>query len=178
MSGSPARTESTGQRLQVSQDHCRQVARTRAGSFYPGMRLVPGAKRSAMEALYAWMRTADDLADAPGDAADKRRRLLEFQQETRRAIAAGAAPDVPEGPIWPAVRHMMGSYGIDPAYLEQMIEGQLADLDPARYATFDQLYDYCYKVASVVGLCCIEIWGYEGGEPTRKLSEWRGIAFQ
>ena len=159
-----------------SRDYCAQVARTQARNFYYGMRLVPQPKRSAMYALYTWMRQADDLADAAGDAQAKLQALEAFRLETRIAID----PDrpLPAGPLWPTFRDMAGRYIIPRDYLDAMIDGQLLDQTKTRYKTFDELYEYCYKVASVVGLCCIQIWGYEGGADTRKLAEWRGIAFQ
>jgi phytoene synthase len=93
------------------------------------------------------------------------------------AVSADASA-VPAGEIWPAMRRTVIDFAIPHQYLHAMLDGQLLDQGLARYKTFDELYDYCYKVASVVGLVCIEVWGYEGDEETRKLAEWRGIAFQ
>ena len=61
--------------------------------------------------------------------------------------------------MWPAFRHVLRTYAIDPADLHAMLDGQRCDLVKTRYETFEELYDYCYKVASVVGLVCIRIWG-------------------
>jgi phytoene synthase len=163
--------------LARSREYCRELSIQQAKNFYHGMKLVPEPKRSAMFALYAWMREADDLADAEGELAAKERALSEFLAQTDRAIS-GPVEQMPEGRIWPAVRDMVLTYQIPREYLQDMIAGQLLDQHKTRYKTFDELYDYCYKVASVVGLCCIAIWGYDGGEETRKLAEWRGIAFQ
>ena len=162
--------------LAASREHCRRVAEERALNFYYGMKLVSEPKRSANYALYAWMRAADDLADEAGAAEAKRQALERFRADTHRAIDPGFP--LPAGLLWPAVRHMVLTYRIPREYLDAMIEGQLLDQRATRYRTFDELYDYCYKVASVVGLSCIEIWGYQGGAETRKLSEYRGIAFQ
>ncbi|MEX2672724.1 MAG: phytoene/squalene synthase family protein [Phycisphaeraceae bacterium] len=166
--------------LAASREHCRDLSRERAKNFYYGMKLVPEPKRGAMEALYAWMRLADDLADEEGSEADKTQALAAFQRETHQAVdpALSDASQLPAGPIWPAVREMMLTYAVPMDYFDAMIDGQLLDQRKRRYASFDELYDYCYKVASVVGLSCIEIWGYRGGAETRKLSEYRGIAFQ
>jgi 15-cis-phytoene synthase len=162
--------------LAASLEHCRRVAGARARNFYYGMRLVPEPRRGAMYALYAWMRQADDLADAAGEVDQKRLALEEFRRQTRLAMADAGA--LPAGDLWPAFRELAMRYSIPPSYFDDMIDGQLMDQRQAQYQNFDQLYDYCYKVASVVGLCCIQVWGYEGGESTRKLAEWRGIAFQ
>jgi phytoene synthase len=147
------------------------------------MKLVPEPKRSAMYALYAWMREADDLADTAGDGETKREALERFRKNTDAMIDTDPAPDAvtdaAEGPtIWPAVRQMARGSGVPRRYFHEMIEGQLLDQEKHRYPTFDALYGYCYRVASVVGLACIEIWGYEGDAETRQLAEWRGIAFQ
>ncbi len=162
--------------LAESQAHCREVARTRARNFYYGMKLTPEPKRSAMYAIYAWMRLADDLADDAGDDETKVARLQAFREQTNAVIAGDAAE--PDAAVWPALRQTVRDYHIPAEYLHDMIDGQLLDMRKRRYETFEALYDYCYKVASVVGLTCIAVWGYEGGAPTRQLAEWRGIAFQ
>jgi len=162
--------------LVESQVHCREVARTRARNFFYGMKLTPEPKRSAMYAVYAWMRLADDLADEAGDDDAKAQRLDTFRSQTEAVIDGADAGD--DDPMWPALRQTVHDYVIPRDYLHAMIDGQLLDMRVRRYQTFDQLYDYCYKVASVVGLTCIEVWGYEGDADTRQLAEWRGIAFQ
>jgi len=172
--------DATATTLDASRAHCRAVSRDRARNFYHGMKLVPEPKRSAMYALYAWMREADDLADEAGDADAKAAALERFYRDTERAIDGTSDDDsgAPQGPLWPAVRDLVRTYQIPRQYLRDMIDGQLLDQTRTRYKNFDELYEYCYKVASVVGLCCIEIWGYTGGAETRRLAEWRGIAFQ
>ena len=166
--------------LDASMARCREVARQRARNFYYGMKLVPEPKRSAMYAWYAWTRAADDLADELGDVAGKIERIEQFRRDTDTAINCGDGhdDDLPVGPIWPALRHVVHTYHLPAHYMHDMLDGQLIDQRQYRYKTFEQLYDYCYKVASVVGLACIEIWSYEGDAETRKLAEWRGIAFQ
>ena len=160
--------------LESSREHCRRVAKRQAKNFYYGMKLVPEPKRSAMYTLYAWMRRADDLADEPGDLNRKLDSLRSFREQTHRAFDGTS----PEGELWPAFRELVSRYPIPRSYFDAMIDGQVQDQEQTRYPTFEQLRDYCYKVASVVGLACIEIWGYEGGESTRTLAEQRGIAFQ
>lgn len=166
--------------LAESLAYCRELSRRQAKNFYYGMKLVPEPKRGGMDALYAWMREADDLADAAGDLAGKTAALHAFLERTEAAIDPKLCDPtrLPPGPLWPAVRDLALRYDIPPQYLRDMIAGQLLDQTRTRYRTFAELYDYCYKVASVVGLCCVQVWGYEGGEETRKLAEWRGIAFQ
>ncbi len=162
--------------LAESYDHCRDVSRREAKNFDYGMKLTPEPKRSAMYAVYAWNRLADDLADEPGDPEAKEQRLTQFRRNTRQALADDQP--LPDGPLWPAFRDTALTYELPAEYFEAMVDGQMVDQQRTRYATFDELYEYCYKVASVVGLTCLEIWGYEGGADTRKLGEYRGIAFQ
>lgn len=176
--------------LRASFDHCRRVTRREAKNFYYGLKLTPEPKRSAMYAVYAWMRAADDLADEPGDTAKKARLLDVFRQRTYLAIDPGSAHTRDSGltashadvqghePIWPAMGQVIRESGIPVSYLDAMIDGQLLDQHKARYASFDELYDYCYKVASVVGMVCVTVWGYQGGADTLKLAEYRGLAFQ
>lgn len=164
--------------LAASLTLCERITSYRARNFHYGMRLVPEPKRSAMYAIYAWMREADDLADEAGDEASKRAALDQFRADTMSMVSPdNEAADQAYG-IWPAVRWAVIGYSIPTDYLHTMIDGQALDLQVARYRTFDALYEYCYKVASVVGMCCLEIWEYRGDEETRQLAEWRGIAFQ
>ncbi len=162
--------------LDRSWRHCHEVARRRARNFYYGMRLTPEPKRSAMYAVYAWMRRADDLADEAGDAEAKVAAIERFRAETTGVLDDPSS--LPVGAIWPAVCQTVHRHDIPCDYLHAMLDGQILDQRQTRYRTFDELYDYCYKVASVVGLTCLSVWGYEGGEQTRKLAEWRGVAFQ
>ncbi len=166
--------------LQASCDYCREISRRRARNFYYGMKLVPEPKRSAQFALYAWMRLADDLADEAGADEAKTAALGEFRRTTHAVLAGHVDPRdlAGEAPLWPAFADMAQRHAVPHTYFDAMIDGQLLDQTCHQYPTFEALYDYCYKVASVVGLACIEIWGYDSGEETRQLAEWRGIAFQ
>jgi phytoene synthase len=172
--------EAWRRQLEASRTHCRELSKARAKNFYYGMKLVPEPKRSAMDALYAWMREADDLADEQGEVAAKEAAIAEFLRTTERAVDRSLTDpsQLPAGPIWASVRDMVVRYDMPLEYLRDMIAGQLLDQHKTRYRNFEELYDYCYKVASVVGLACLQIWGYDGGAETRKLAEWRGIAFQ
>jgi len=154
--------------------HCKDISRRQAANFYYGMRLTPEPKRSAMYAIYAWMRQADDLADEPGTLAEKAQRIAVFRKQTQQVFAGQS---LPQGPLWPAVADSIERYRLPLRYFLDMLDGQMLDQEKTRYATFAELYDYCYRVASTVGLICIEIWGYQGPQ-ARQWAEWRGIAFQ
>ncbi len=160
---------------------CREVAHRCAGNFFHGMKLMPRDKRASMYAIYAWMRVADDLADESGQKTEKQQRLEAFRRQTH-AVLHGKGPVAPavaeHAPFWPAICDTLRRHQVNVRDLDDMIDGQLHDQTTRRYATFEQLHDYCRKVASTVGLVCLSVWGYEGGEATRRLAEQRGIALQ
>ncbi len=173
--------DAVSEAVQCSFAHCRDVAKSRAKNFFYGMKLTPEPKRSAMYTVYAFMRACDDLADeAEGDPDAHLARIARFRGQMDALIAGRLPSDLDDDlrPIAPAFAHVMATYPIRPADLHAMLDGQCDDLTRTRCATFDELYDYCYKVASTVGLVCVSVWGYEGGDDTLKLAEQRGVALQ
>jgi phytoene synthase len=128
-----------------------------------------------MCALYAFLRQTDDLADESGSAAEKARALDAW----RRALDASLAGESDAGPGLPALADTVARHAIPARLLHAVIEGVSIDLEPRGFATFAELADYCYHVASVVGLSCLHIWGYqsEGGKAER-LAARCGIALQ
>lgn len=165
--------------------HCQRIARTQARNFYYGMKLTPEPRRSAMYAIYAWMRAADDLADNAARGPETRAAIDRFHGFTHDALsgrrpgrAAWRDDDSAHAAMWPAVEKTLRDYQIPGMYLDAMIEGQLLDQHRNRYETFASLDDYCYKVAGVVGLTCITVWGYTGGDATCELAKTRGLALQ
>jgi phytoene synthase len=160
------------------------VTKREARNFYYGLELLPEPKRSAMYALYAYMRLVDDIADddSNGRTIDQRRRDLEQWEElTHEAIATAHGQDArgTRGhPLWPAFSEMVRQYRVPAKVFGDMIAGQRQDLEPVAMPDFAALYDYCYRVASVVGVASLYVFGFEGGEETLKLGVERGIAFQ
>ena len=170
--------------LRTSVGHCRELVRVSGSSFYQGMRLIPEPLRTDTFILYSWLRHADDLADNTStDLAEKGRQLCWFSEYTCRAYE-GHVPNVDAPsmahtrPLWAAFTDLVQRRTLPLAPLQASIRGQFADLNTSSYASFEALREYCYNVASTVGLLCIELWGYEGGEPTRELAIKRGLAFQ
>jgi phytoene synthase len=128
-----------------------------------------------MCALYAFLRRTDDLADEPGPAAKKMQALRAWRLELEAALAG-------ENPTWPgllALADTVARHAIPTKLLHEVIDGVSRDIQPSRFVTFADLADYCYHVASVVGLSCLHIWGYrsEGGK-AEKLAEDCGLALQ
>jgi phytoene synthase len=158
--------------LAQSYRYCERVARREAGNFYPAFLLLPASQRQAMCALYTFMRIADDLSDEPMPTDEKRVRLEAWRGGLRLALAGRY-----EHASHAALAHAVEKYAIPSAYLEALIDGVEMDLEPVAYRTFGELRNYCYHVASVVGLSCIHIWGFDGQEALR-FAEDAGIAFQ
>ena len=88
---------------------------------------------------------------------------------------AGALTD--SHPMFPALAEAVHRFGIPPELFDEAMDGQLQDLEQSRYATFDELYRYCYRVASTVGIAAVYIWRFSSPDAI-KLAEYRGIAFQ
>lgn len=160
---------------------CRKIARTQAKNFYYAFVALPRHKRDAICAVYAFMRHADDLADDETLSVEQRRAKLTAWLEAWRGALQG---QLTADPVFTALVDAQRRFGISPALLDQLVEGTAMDLQisnaPSRYdtyATFDDLYRYCYLVASVVGLVCIRIFGYSDPR-VEDLAEETGIAFQ
>jgi phytoene synthase len=166
---------------------CRNIARREAKNFYYSFVALPRAKRDAICAVYAFMRHADDLSDDESLPLDERRRRLDAWLGAWRAAAVDGRTD---DPVFLALHDAKRRFEIPSKLLEQLVEGTTMDVRkdaiPANanasgiyetYATFADLYRYCYLVASVVGLVCIRIFGYED-KLAEKLAEETGVAFQ
>jgi 15-cis-phytoene synthase len=150
--------------------YCVRVARSRAKNFYYSFVLLSGQQRKAMCAMYAFMRYCDDLSDEPGAT---RAPIERWRAELEDALQGRFS----DHPVWPAFHHTVRRFGIPHEYFRQMIEGVTSDLEPRRFETFDDLYEYCYQVASVVGLITIYIFGFDT-RSALPLAEKCGVAFQ
>jgi phytoene synthase len=158
--------------VEESYAFCERVARTQAKNFYYSFLLLSRPQRQAMCAIYAFMRYCDDLSDAEG-VADRAGAIARWQADLDSALA-GAAP---EHPVWPAFSDAVARYRIPHEYFRAMIRGVSSDLEPRHIQTFQELYDYCYHVASVVGLTIIHIFGFDDPRAL-ELAERCGVAFQ
>ena len=128
-----------------------------------------------MCALYAFLRHTDDLADEAGSAEWKTAAINSWRLDFAAALAGQKC----HWPGLPAVADMIARHRIPADLLHEVIDGVSMDVEPRRYATFAELSEYCYRVASVVGVCCLHIWGYRSEEGrAEKLAEKCGIALQ
>jgi phytoene synthase len=158
--------------LARSYRYCEEVARREAGNFYPAFLLLPAPQRRAMCALYTFMRIADDLSDEPMPTPIKRQQLANWRDGLRDALGGHYQHE-----SHAALHDTVDRYRIPPKYLEAVIDGVEMDLEPMVYHTFAELRNYCWHVASVVGLSCIHIWGFDSDEAL-PAAEDAGIAFQ
>jgi phytoene synthase len=162
---------------------CRGISRRAAKNFYYGFMVLPTEKRNALSAVYAFMRHADDIADEPGvDPLLKRQKLNEWLEAAKTVFTGKPTDD----PVLMALGDAQKKFKIPPELFEKLVYGTSLDLDiPAASAdspailcsTFADLKQYCYYVASVVGLVCIRIFGYEDSK-AEFLAEDCGLAFQ
>ncbi len=161
--------------VEASYRHCRKIARERAKNFYYSFLLLDKQQSDAMCAIYAFMRQCDDLSDedAGGDKEKVRGAIAHWRVEMDRTLRGQPAED----PIWPAFADTVARYKIPHRFFHEMIDGVSSDIDPRDVQTWDDLYRYCYLVASVVGLTIIHIWGFSSARALL-LAEKCGIAFQ
>ena len=156
--------------LPESYAFCEKIARSRARNFYYSFLLLSREQRLAMCAIYAFMRYCDDISEGEGAS-------LEAIERWRRDLDCALAGRYGENALWPAFHDTVQRFRIPHEYFHEMIEGVSSDLQPKRLQTFDELYRYCYQVASVVGLTIIHIFGFESPDALM-LAEKCGIAFQ
>ena len=156
--------------LRASYAFSRGIARTRARNFYYSFLLLSREQRDAMCAIYAFMRYCDDISEGQGAS-------REGIERWRRDLDLALQGQYAENLLWPAFHDTVERYRIPHEYFHQMIEGVSSDLEPKQLQTFDELYRYCYQVASVVGLTIIHIFGFDSPDALL-LAEKCGIAFQ
>jgi phytoene synthase len=136
----------------------RNITRKSASNLALAFVLLPKAKRDGMSALYAFCREVDDAADDESvPVAERRAQLVGWREDVRRACAGGA----PEFQVNRELQSIIRQHpGLTFELFDDLIRGVEMDLDIKRYNTHAELEQYCYRVASVVGLLSIEIFGY------------------
>lgn len=151
---------------------CHELTIRTARNFYAAFLVLPRRQRKFMEALYAFMRVTDDLADEPEKQDVKRDALKKWRIALDRALEGESSH-----PLHAALTDTVKCNGIPAAYLHEVIDGVEMDLEPVRFARFEDLYAYCLRVASAVGLACIHIWGFRT-EKAKEFAKAAGVAFQ
>jgi len=151
--------------LRTAYSHCRHITRHHAKTFYLATRFLPNPKQRSIFAIYALCRYMDDLVDEREDrvshtkidASQLDELMRRFRSDLTRTYRHGADGH----PILQAFADTLTSYHIPMQYPLELLEGVCMDLAKNRYATFEELRTYCYKVASVVGLMTSEVFGYD-----------------
>src|SRR5882672_4927495 len=180
----------TESQLAVAYSVCRGIARANAKNFYYGFMVLPKRKREAISAVYAFMRRCDDIADDPSLPFPERREKLAVWIDSFHRAAAGLGTD---DPVLLALADTQRRYSIPVELLDHLAHGTGMDLQEqmetgktpsfdatainVHYRKFDDLYLYCYRVASVVGLVCIRIFGYQDAR-AEALAERLAIDFR
>ena len=150
-------------------------AATRATTFAAAFAVLPRAQRDAIRTVHAWSRAVDDGVDEAPNAAHAREAIARRRSDIAALYAGDAAPQ--EGGLTANLAQHIRRFGIPRAYLEALVAGVEMDLDHTRYPTFHDLAAYCYRVASVVGLICLRIFG-DDEERGREYAEDLGLALQ
>jgi phytoene synthase len=193
--------------IETAYEYCEELTRIEAGNFYHSFKYLRNEARQAICAYYAFCRRADDIADGdyvdsfPGGSSDnpesveyrahierlsgnspvvardhyddRMSQLFYYRKKLSSAYGQVTSTD----PIFIALKDTIRRYNIPRQLLDDMISGMEDDFHRNRYETFEDLYSYCYRVASTVGLVCIEIYGYSELE-AREFSEAWGIFMQ
>jgi 15-cis-phytoene synthase len=144
---------------------------SRDTSFYYSFLVLPATKREAIIAVWDFCRAVDDAVDEPGTA-DPQALLVRWRSEI--ACCFSGVPQTPQGS---ALQPFISRFGLPRRPFEDLVDGVEMDLRLSRYETFDALYEYCWRVASTVGLICLEIFGYTR-PASREYAVNLGIALQ
>ena len=164
-----------GSELELAYAHCRELTRREAKNFYYAFVTLPPDKRKAIYAAYAFCRHCDDSVDAADDAAAKLSALSSLQTGLTQAYRGR-----PDTPVFAALADAANRYAIPQEYFSEIIRGVESDLVKTRYRDFAELREYCYRVASVVGLVCLQIFQYapQSGAAARERAADLGLAMQ
>jgi phytoene synthase len=141
--------------LKEAYRHCEKVVGENAKNFKYAFVFLPREKKRAITALYAFCRLCDDISDSSGPLDEKRRELGEVRARLDKALQGKA-----DGPVWIALADTLARFPVPRGTLEYIIQGVEQDLTVTRYEVFGELREYCFRVASAVGLACLEILGY------------------
>jgi phytoene synthase len=152
---------------------CKRYTKERAKNFYYAFAILPKAKRNAIYAAYAFSGLVDDIADELTDRAEQERQLAEARQRLRDCYGGRR-----EGPLFTALGDAIDRFQVPIEFFEGLVNGVEMDFTINRYATWDELYRYCYGVASMVGLICTSIFGTKAHPRARDFAIEMGVALQ
>jgi phytoene synthase len=137
-----------------AQAYCTALTKASGSNFYYSFFFLPKARRSAMYTVYAFCKAVDSAVDEPPAGSQPQEELARWRAELDAAYHG-----TPTWPIAISLAHHVKALAIPKVYFEELIKGVEMDLHNNRYVTFNELSSYCYRVASVVGLICLHIFG-------------------
>lgn len=145
--------------LELGYKEGRTITVREAKNFYYAMLTLPSERRKAVYVAYAFCRHCDDAVDAVASTEEKLAGLDYLRSRLDGAYAGKA-----DEPLFIALADVAEKYDIPGEYFHEVLRGMERDLVQQRYKDFDDLREYCYQVASVVGLICLQIFGYKDAE--------------
>ncbi len=148
------------------------IEKNKKSNFYYSFLMLPKPKREAINVVYAWCRIADDIVDEEASVSTKYQRLVHWGKEFELGLAGTSQYQLVN-----KLAQIIKRFNIPLDHFEELIKGMEMDLVKTRYETFRDLKEYCYRVASTVGLICTEIFGYKH-EEAKEYSVNLGIALQ
>ena len=174
---------STAAELAAAYSRCESVTRSQAANFYYGIRLLPGERRRAMCAVYAFARRVDDIGDGTL-ATEEKLRLLDGEARALAAIGlAGETVAPADDPVMVALADTQRRFSLPAGVLGELIEGVRMDVTGTSYEEFEELVVYCRRVAGAIGRVCLAIFGLRAGETVapaqaERLADELGVALQ
>ena len=158
--------------LELAYEECRLITRREAKNFYYAFLTLPARRRRAIYVAYSFCRYCDDSVDAERSDAEKLRMLAELRDKLNRCYQGQA-----DEPLFLGLADVARQYDIPQEYFREVLAGVESDLVKNRYQNFEELSRYCYQVASVVGLICLQIFGYKDAR-ARQYAIDLGLAMQ
>ena len=158
--------------LESAYETCRNITRREARNFYYAFLTLPTAKRRAIYVAYAFCRNCDDSVDEKISIDAKLDALADLRTNLDRTYSGE-----PSGPVYVALADVARNFHIPQDYFHEVILGVESDLVKDRFQNFEELKEYCYRVASVVGLICLQIFGYKDDD-AKRYAENLGLAMQ
>jgi phytoene synthase len=152
---------------------CKEYTKERAKNFYYGFAILPEEKRNAIYAAYAFSGYVDDIADELTDPAEQVRQLAEARERLHACVQGDR-----EGELFTGLGWTFDRFSVPVEFFEELVNGVEMDFTINRYATWQDLYQYCYRVASMVGLICTAVFGTKPNPRARQFAIDMGIGLQ
>ncbi|WBB68547.1 presqualene diphosphate synthase HpnD [Micromonospora sp. WMMD812] len=159
--------------VEAAYRRCEDITRSQAANFAYGIRLLPGAKRRALSAIYATARRVDDIGDGDLPPEEKLRRLEQTRAALHRLPADGGGD-----PVLTALGHAATRMPIPLAAFDELVDGCAADVTGRRYETFEDLHWYCRCVAGSIGRLSLGVFGTAESGVAAPLADALGVALQ